>query len=108
MSRFRDGEAHTLEVATGAVTGTSTTAGLLRRIVRTRGTDDDVVTGSCRLEVDRTDDAVEEVELSPAEELDEFSKSLAELLMDWWKPSEEEDVEQGDAATGMLAADCGR
>ena len=105
MSRFRDGEAHTLEVATGAVTWTSTTAGLLRRIVRTRGTDDDDVTGSCRLEVDRTDDAVEEVELSPAEE---FSKSLAELLMDWWKPSEEEDVEQGDAATGMLAADCGR
>ena len=74
--------------------------GLFRRIVRTRGTDED---GSLWR---WGDDLTEDAELSPKEELDEFSRSLAELLIDPWKPSEEDVVEQGDAATGMFAAGC--
>lgn len=106
MGKFRDCCPTLAEAAVVLVVVGTWTDGLLRRMVRTRGTEEeeeDVC--SCRFGDDRTED----VELSPNEELDKFNKSLTEPLIDgWWKPSDDEDVEHGDAATAIRAADCGR
>lgn len=108
MSKFRDccptfAEAAATCAAAVLVVAGTWIDGLLRRTVRTRGTEEDVC--SCRF----GDDCTEDVELSPNEELDKFNKSLTELLIDgWWKPNDDEDVEHGEAATGIMAGDCGR